>query len=148
MTILSLDSMALGATAVDPTDAIRQAGELLVKAGRVDSQYVDGMLAREATMSTYLGNGVAIPHGTHESITHIKQTGISVVQIPAGVTWEDDEVAYLVIGIASSSDDHMEILSNLAEVLEEEDQVMVLAQTSDPTVIMRALSGEASDSGD
>ncbi len=145
MTILEQNCMTLGATAASPSDAIRLAGELLVKAGRVNPEYVDGMLAREETMSTYLGNGVAIPHGTHDSIIHIKETGISVVQIPGGVEWEEDEIAYLVIGIASSSDGHMEILSNLAEVLEEEEAVQALVNTNDPQVIMDALLAEPTD---
>ena len=141
MSILVKESMALGATAVDKFDAIRQAGQLLVGIGRVHPEYVDGMLAREATMSTYLGNGVAIPHGTHDSIQYIKEPGISVLQIPEGIEWEEDEIAYLVIGIASGSDAHMEILSNLADVLEDEDDVMVLAKTDDMQLILDALSG-------
>ena len=143
MSIVALSRIALGATASDKSEAIKQAGQLLVGDSCVSAEYVQGMLDREATMSTYLGNGVAIPHGTHESIKHIASTGISVVQFPDGVVWEDeDDIAYLVIGIASSSDDHIEILSNLAEVLEEEEEVMALAKTSDKQLILDVLSGE------
>ena len=147
MTILVKECMALGAKATDKFDAIRQAGQLLVAAGRVEPEYVDGMLAREATMSTYLDNGVAIPHGTHDAIKHIKQGAISVLQIPEGVEWEEDEIAYLVIGIASGSDAHMEILSNLAEVLEDMDEVMVMAKTDDAQLIIDTLSGVRSTAG-
>ena len=106
---------------MDKADAIRQAGQLLVDSGCVKAGYVEGMLAREETMSTYLGNGVSIPHGQYDNREDILQTGISVLQVPAGVEWEDGEKAYLIIGIAASSDEHIGVLSNLAEVIEDEE---------------------------
>ncbi len=142
MTVLSVERIQLGATAVDKLDAIRQAGQLLVSSGCVDAGYIDGMLAREATMSTYLGNGVSIPHGTFDNKEQIRQTGISVLQLPAGVEWEDGEKAYLVIGIAASSDEHVGVLSSLAEVIEDEDTTQLLITTSDPQVILTHLSAE------
>lgn len=141
MSILTLDCVALGQTPQTKEEAIRLAGQLLVNAGRVAPAYVDGMLTREQAMSTYLGNGVAIPHGMHENVKDILKTGISVVQIPEGVVWEDDESAYLVIGIASGSDEHVEILSNLADAVEDEDEVMKLARTTDANDIVATLSG-------
>ncbi len=143
MAILEKNRIKLQATAVDKQDAIRQAGALLVESGCVAAPYVDGMLAREATMSTYLGNGVSIPHGQYENREHIKQTGISVLQIPAGVLWEDDddELAYLIIGIAANSDEHVTVLSNLAEAIEDPDMADELAQTNDVDLIMRCLNG-------
>ncbi|MEZ4646878.1 MAG: PTS sugar transporter subunit IIA [Chloroflexota bacterium] len=142
MTVLSVERIRLGATAVDKLDAIRQAGELLVSSGCVEAEYIDGMLAREATMSTYLGNGVSIPHGTFDNKAQIRQTGISVLQLPAGVEWEDGEKAYLVIGIAASSDEHVGVLSSLAEVIEDEETTQLLITTSDPQVILTHLSAE------
>ena len=139
MTILSVERICLGATAVDKADAIRQAGQLLVSSGCVQAAYVDGMLAREETMSTYLGNGVSIPHGQFDNRADILQTGISVLQVPAGVEWEDGEKAYLVIGIAASSDEHVGVLANLAEVIEDEDMTQALIQTSDPQLILTQL---------
>jgi mannitol/fructose-specific phosphotransferase system IIA component len=96
MDIVSPETVQLNASSTSKKEAIRQAGELLVKAGRVAPAYVDGMLAREETMSTYIGNGVAIPHGQFEDRELIHSTGISVVQFPDGVEWNPDEVAYLV----------------------------------------------------
>jgi len=139
MAILSVDRIRLGATAVNKADAIRQAGELLVSSGCVQAGYVSGMLAREETMSTYLGNGVSIPHGQFDNRADILQTGISVLQIPAGVEWEDGEKAYLVIGIAASSDEHVGVLANLAEVIEDEDMTLALIQTTDPALILAQL---------
>jgi phosphocarrier protein FPr len=142
MAILSLERIRLGATAVDKSDAIRQAGDLLVQSGSVAPAYVDGMLAREETMSTYMGNGVAIPHGQFENRGDIHETGISVLQLPQGIEWEDGEKAHLVIGIAATSDEHVTVLANLAEAIEDEDITNELINTTDPNVILNALGKE------
>jgi mannitol/fructose-specific phosphotransferase system IIA component len=142
MAILAIERIQLQATARDKADAIRQAGQLLVDSGCVKAPYVDGMLAREETMSTFLGNGVSIPHGQYDNREDILQTGISVLQVPAGVEWEDGEKAYLVIGIAASSDDHIGVLSNLAEVIEDEELTHTLSQTTDATLVLAELSKE------
>lgn len=141
MAILSVERIKVGGTAVSKADAIRQAGQLLVDSGCVQAQYVDGMLEREQTMSTYLGNGVAIPHGTFDSIGFIQNTGISVLQLPSGIEWDDGEMAHLVIGIAAANDEHMDILTNLAEVIEEEDEALALGQKADAAAILAALGG-------
>ncbi len=142
VSILTLEAIKLAATVTDKNDAIRQAGELLVKAGHVKEGYVPGMLEREQTMSTYMGNGVAIPHGMYESRELILKTGISVLQIPAGVEWEDGEIAYLVIGIAADNDEHMGILMNLADALEDEESAQELVSLSDPEEIIARLAKE------
>jgi phosphocarrier protein FPr len=139
MTILSVNRIQVQASAVDKEDAIRQAGELLVKSGCVKPAYVDGMLAREKTMSTYLGNGVSIPHGEFDNRADILSTGISVLQVPEGVLWEDDEKAHLIIGIAASSDEHVGVLAKLAEVIEDEEMTQKLIETTDPELILSAL---------
>lgn len=140
MTVLSAEAIRLGATAIDKHDAIAQAGALLIQAGNVAPAYVTGMAARETVMSTYIGNGVAIPHGQADDRQHVLRTGISVLQVPAGVAWNEGEVAYLIIGIAALADEHIEVIGRLAELLEEEALVMQLARTSDPADITNALS--------
>ena len=142
MPILAKERIQLQATAIDKADAIRQAGQLLVDSGCVQPAYVDGMLAHEQSMSTYLGSGVSIPHGLFENREHILQTGISVLQIPAGVEWDEDETAYLIIGIAASSDEHIGVLASLAEAIEDEDITRLLIETTDPEIILKYLSGE------
>ena len=142
MTMLSLDRIQLAATAIDKLDAVRQAGALLVADGCVSQEYVDGMLERESSMSTYLGNGVSIPHGMHESRAFILKSGLSIVQFPDGVPWEDDDSAYLVIGIAAQGEEHIGVLTALAEVIEDEDVVAMLAKTDDKNVILEHLSAE------
>lgn len=143
MTIVAKDRILLQATATDKTDAIRQAGELLVKAGCVQPEYVEGMLTREQSMSTSLGNGVAIPHGMNESRVHILQTGLAVIQFPSGVQWDEEEKVHLVIGIAAASDEHVGVLANLAEVIEDENNLAELLQTTDPDVIIKYLGVRA-----
>lgn len=142
MSILSLERIHVQATAADKLDAIRQTGELLVNTGCVAPEYVNGMLARERTMSTYLGNGVAIPHGEYDNRAHVFHTAISVLQLPAGVEWESGETAHLIIGIAATSDEHVGVLARLAEVVEDEDAIGELIQTADPAVILRRLEAE------
>ena len=142
MAILSEERIRLKATATDKADAIRQAGELLVATGCVKPAYVDGMLTRESTMSTYIGNGVAIPHGMHDNIGDILVSGISVLQLPEGVAWDEGEVAYLVVGIAAGSDEHMNILMNIAEVVEDEESAAMLASIDDASVLLERLNRE------
>ena len=139
MALLITDLIRLQATAVDKADAIRQAGNLLVQAGYVAPAYVNGMLAREETMSTYLGEGVAIPHGEYDNLEDIYKTGLSVLQLPAGVEWEPGETAHLVIGIAASSDEHVGVLARLAEAIEDEDVLEELTNTTDVDVILKHL---------
>ena len=141
MSILSKERIQLNAVATDRTDAIRKAGDLLVKTNCVTPEYVDGMLKREESMSTYLGSGVAIPHGVFENKDHISQTGISVLQLPQGVEWDEDgEPVYLVIGIAASSDEHVGVLASLAEAVEDEDVLNEMIHATDPEVILKHLS--------
>ncbi len=140
MSILAINRIRLRSEAVDKVDAIRQAGELLVTTGCITPEYVEGMLARERSMSTYLGNGVAIPHGEYDNRQHILKTGISVVQIPAGVEWETGEMAHLVIGIAASSDEHVDVLTRLANVVDDDAALQILNQTHDPQIVFDTLS--------
>jgi phosphocarrier protein FPr len=146
MPILSKERIQLNAIATDRTDAIRKAGDLLVNSGCVLPEYVDGMLKRETTMSTYLGSGVAIPHGVYENRDHILQTGISALQLPQGVEWDEGgEPVYLVIGIAASSDEHVGVLASLAEAVENEDVLNELIHATEPEVILQHLGKEPAD---
>jgi len=139
MSILSKDRISLQASAADKADAIRKAGELLVSSGCVLPEYVNGMLAREQSMSTSLGNGVSIPHGIFENREHILKTGISVLQLKDGVEWDEGEKVFMVIGIAASSDEHVGVLSNLADVIDSEENLAEMLKTTDPDVIVKYL---------
>ncbi len=142
MAILAEDRIKLNASADSKEDAIKQCGALLVETGCVKAGYVDGMLAREQTMSTYLGNGVSIPHGQFDNREQILSTGISVLQLAEGVEWEDGEKAYLIIGIAAQEDEHVAVLANLAEAIEDEDVTQELTTTTDKAVILNYLNKE------
>ncbi|HEX9028881.1 MAG TPA: PTS sugar transporter subunit IIA [Anaerolineales bacterium] len=139
MAILSKDRITLNANAVDKADAIRKAGALLVNSGCVLAPYVDGMLAREETMSTCLGNGVAIPHGIFENREDILKTGISVVQLANAVDWGEGEQVTMVIGIAAVGDEHVGVLANLAEVIDDETSLAEMLSATDPEIIVRYL---------
>jgi mannitol/fructose-specific phosphotransferase system IIA component len=139
MSILSKDRILLQANAADKAEAIRMAGDLLVKSGCVLSPYVDGMLAREQSMSTSLGNGVAIPHGVYENRDDILHTGLSVLQLIDGVDWGDGEKVYLIIGIAARGEEHVGVLANLANVVDDEANLTELLHTGDPDVIVKHL---------
>ncbi len=148
--MISLDSKAvrLGATVADKTDAIRQVGQILIEAGFIEPGYVDSLLAREKVANTFLGNGIAIPHGVPKDRGLIKQTGVAVLQVPAGVEWNPGDRVHLVVGIAAKSDEHLQILSNLTDVLGDPQEAARLAHTTNPgrhrpTPVLRHGSGSA-----
>lgn len=99
-------------------DAIRMAGQLLVDNGNVDAPYIDSMLARNRDVSVYMGNFIAIPHGTEDGKQYIKETGISVVQLPWGIDFADDpadeKLVTVVFGIAGLNGEHLQLLSQIA----------------------------------
>ncbi len=143
--ILTKESIQVQAKVALKEEAIRGAGNLLVKVGCVLPEYIDSMLEREKTMSTYVGNGVSIPHGEFEGLGLVNRTGISVLQVPEGVEWEDGELAYLVVGIAATGDEHLQVLQNLATVIEDLETAELLAQTEDPEVILEKLNQPISE---
>jgi mannitol/fructose-specific phosphotransferase system IIA component len=118
---------------------------LLVRAGCVPPSYVDGMLAREQVLSTYLGNGIALPHGQLHDLETVYRTGVSVLQLPEGVEWETGERAYLVIGLAAKSGEHLSVLSNLLEVLQDPETIGQLVQATDPIIIVERLTQKRSE---
>ncbi|HJV45196.1 MAG TPA: PTS sugar transporter subunit IIA [Bacillota bacterium] len=122
-TVLSPKKIKLNAYASNKREAIELAGNLLVEAGHVSEEYIGKMQEREELLTTYIGNGVAIPHGTNDSKSWIQSTGISVVQFPKGVDFGEGNVAYLLIGIAAVGDEHLELLSNIALVCAEEKNI-------------------------
>ena len=114
--LLPRDAVRLGLRASDRFDAVRQSGQVLVEIGAVEPPYVDAMLERELQISTSLGEGFAIPHGTNESRQWIRETRLAFLQFPNGVDWGDDNVI-VCVGIAAVGDEHVSLLARLAEVL-------------------------------
>jgi len=142
---LTLRTIRLGATASDKAAAIRLAGELLVEAGYIEPGYIASMLAREGQANTCLGHGIAIPHGQQKDRALIKKTGLAVVQIPAGVRWNDEQVVHVVVGIAARGDEHLEILAALTDVLDDDAAAQRLATTTDASDILAALRRRTPD---
>ncbi len=120
--ILVKEGIKLNLPSVSKEEAIQAAGELLTKLGYVDASYVDAMQEREKLVTTYMGLGVAIPHGTSQAKGTVKKTGIVVMQYPEGVVF-GDEKAQLVFGIAGVGDEHLELLEKICGMLED-DQVL------------------------
>lgn len=142
--VLAAGSVRVGAVAANQAEAIDQVGALLVETGLVTEAYVRAMHAREAIISTYLGNGIALPHGTDHVQDAILRTGLAVVQYPAGVPW-GDEPARLVIGLAATSDEHLGIMSRLAAILDDAELCDRLGRSTDPAEIHAALTAEVPD---
>jgi len=116
--VLKKENIILGIESTERDQAIKMAGQLLVDSGYVEPDYIDAMLERENELTTYVGQGVAIPHGVGAAKKKIKKTGISILQFPEGVVFEEG-TAYLVIGIAGLGDEHLKILANLSELVED-----------------------------
>jgi PTS system mannitol-specific IIC component len=130
--VLATDSIVLAGTARTRDDAITEAGQLLVAAGAVDPAYVDSMHQREQSVSTHMGNGLAIPHGTNDAKSSIRSTAISFVRYAEPVDW-NGKPAEFVVGIAGAGDDHLALLARIAEVFSDAAQVERLraARTTD-----------------
>ncbi|WP_449355131.1 PTS sugar transporter subunit IIA [Virgibacillus natechei] len=121
--ILSKDNIALNVELGGKEEAIRYTGELLVDNGYVEASYVDKMLEREEVTSTFMGNNVAIPHGTEDAKEAVLETGLSIVTVPDGVDFGDGNIVKVLIGIAGKGDEHLEVLSKIAIVCSEEENI-------------------------
>ena len=136
--VLVREGIKTGLPSVDKETAIRAAGQLLVDLGCVNEDYIDGMLEREKLVSTYMGMGIAIPHGTSRVKDEVKKSGIVVLQYPDGVDF-GEEKAYLVFGIAGVGDSHLDLLAKIAETLENEELLEKMKKQADVDMIMEAL---------
>ncbi|MCK9110622.1 fused PTS fructose transporter subunit IIA/HPr protein [Haemophilus influenzae] len=139
---LSESNIHLNANAADKQQAIEMAASALVQADNVENGYLQGMLARELQTSTFLGNGIAIPHGTLDTRSMVKKTGVQVFQFPQGIEWGEGNIAYVVIGIAARSDEHLSLLRQLTHVLSDEDTAAKLAKITDVDEFRTILMGE------
>lgn len=136
MTILAKEKIKLNVKVKDKYEAIRMAGQLLVDAGHVPQEYIGKMIEREEDLSTYIGGGLAMPHGTNESKALILSTGMAILTVPEGVDFGGDEPAQLIIGLAAVGDDHLNILTNVAMLVsEEEDMQRILNASSEEELI-------------
>ncbi|EJL25356.1 PTS sugar transporter subunit IIA [Brevibacillus sp. BC25] len=140
--ILTAEKIMLNAKVANKEEAIRLAGQLLVRAGHVTEAYLEKMQEREQLATTYIGSGVAIPHGTNESKAEIQSTGISIIQVPEGVDFGEGNTAYLLVGIAAVGDEHLEVLSNIAILCSEEENVKRIVNAASAEEIITMFSEE------
>lgn len=137
--VLAKDNILTGLKTESKDDAILRAGHLLEQKGYVRKGYAEAMLKRENESTTYMGMGIAIPHGTDEAKKDIISSGIVILQYPEGVDF-GDEKAYLVAGIAGKGDEHIEILASLGETFEDEEKLKDLMSAEDPNIIYNILN--------
>jgi len=138
---LSAENIFLGRTASNKEEAIRFAGEQLVKGGYVQPEYVDAMLEREKLTPTYLGESIAVPHGTVEAKDRVLKTGVVFCQYPEGVRFgeDEDDIARLVIGIAARNNEHIQVITSLTNALDDETVIQRLANTTSVEEVLALL---------
>lgn len=134
--VLKRENIKLNVPLSTMEEGIRYTGGILVDNGYVDAAYVDKMLEREGMASTFMGNSLAIPHGTEDAKANVLETGISVVTVPEGVDFGSGNIAKILIGIAGKNNEHLEILSNIAIVCSEEENIdKILNATSEDEIM-------------
>jgi PTS system mannitol-specific IIA component len=143
MNVLVADSIRLHGTATTRDEAIAEVGELLVSTGSVTADYVTAMFARESSVSTYMGNLLAIPHGTNESKDEVHHSAVAVVRYDHDIDWGGHPVRF-VIGIAGKGDSHLEVLGAIALVFSDLTAVEDLQQASSPKQVLDRLGLSAS----
>ncbi|MGG7449041.1 PTS mannitol transporter subunit IICBA [Kosakonia oryzendophytica] len=138
---LGAENIFLGRKASNKEEAIRFAGEQLVKGGYVQPEYVDAMLEREKLTPTYLGESIAVPHGTVEAKDRVLKTGVVFCQYPEGVRFGEDEedIARLVIGIAARNNEHIQVITSLTNALDDETVIERLAHTTSVEEVLALL---------
>ncbi|MBD5450385.1 MAG: PTS mannitol transporter subunit IICBA [Lachnospiraceae bacterium] len=137
--VLVKDGIKLNLAPVSKEEAIQAAGELLTKLGYVEESYIGAMQEREKLTTTYMGMGVAIPHGTSQAKGTVKKTGIVLMQYPEGVDF-GDEKAQLIFGIAGIGDEHLDLLSKICGMLEDEDVLETFKTTADIDWVLEQLN--------
>ncbi|MCI8636029.1 MAG: PTS sugar transporter subunit IIA [Eubacterium sp.] len=138
--LLLHENIRVGCVSESKEAVIRKVGQMLVDSGYVDWPYVEAMLEREKTFSTFMGNGLALPHGVEEAKKEIKASGIAVMTFPDGVDWDGNQV-HVVIGIAGVGEEHLEILSVIADKMLDEAAARCLAE-GDVNTVYQILAGE------
>lgn len=136
--VLQLSQIRTEGEATTKLEAMREAHDILVDAGAVTAAYLPAMLEREASVSTYMGNFLAIPHGTNESKEAILSSALSFVRYGQPIDWDGNPV-HFVVGIAGIGNEHLDILSKIAIVFSDEDEVDALLRASSAEEIMDIL---------
>ena len=139
-TVLPTENVLLKVEAKTSEEAIRLAGSVLVKNGFVEESYIEKMIEREQSLTTYMGNFIAIPHGTEESKEEVISSGISILQIPDGVDFGNGNIVKVVFGIAGKNNEHLDLLSQIAILCSEEENVHKLIAASSKEELINMFS--------
>ncbi len=133
----------LGLSASTKEEAIRYAGNQLVELGYAEPEYVDAMFEREKMVPTYLGESIAVPHGTVEAKDRVIKTGIIICQYPEGIQFgeDEDDIAKLVIGIAAKNDEHIQVITAITNALDDPDAIERLTTTTNVEEVLEILQG-------
>ncbi|MFI7419953.1 PTS sugar transporter subunit IIA [Nonomuraea sp. NPDC049684] len=137
--LLDARAILLHESAASREEAVRRCGRVLVEVGAVAEPYVEAMLERERTISTYVGEGVAVPHGTAASKRDVTRDAICVVRFPGGIDWDGERVT-LCVGIAAAGDGHVPLLAALAEILLDPDRARALREATEPAQVLKELT--------
>ena len=138
-TILTLEQIRIDGTATTKLEAIREAHEILEAAGSVTPAYLPAMIEREKSVSTYMGNLLAIPHGTNESKDAILQSALSFVRYAEPIDWDGNPVRF-VVGVAGRGNEHLDILGKIAIVFSDDDEVGALAEAGSAQEVLDILA--------
>jgi PTS system mannitol-specific IIA component len=139
--MLKKENILMDQTVNSKEEAIEMAGRLLVQQGAVEEAYIDSMLEREKVVSTFMGNGLAIPHGTDEGKTSVIESGLSLVQVPGGVDFDGNE-AKVVLGIAGKDNEHLDMLQKIAVLFSEEENAEQVINASSADEIIALFENE------
>ncbi|MBS9779839.1 MAG: phosphoenolpyruvate--protein phosphotransferase [Moraxellaceae bacterium] len=140
---LTADLVLIGQQPSNKSIAITTLAKTLANANKVDIEYLEGFLQREQVANTYLGKGIAIPHGVPELRHLIKETAVAVMQVPEGVAWGDNgEKVHLIVAIVAQGDEHLQVLKKLTRLFSNQDTLNTLFSTTNPNVICNALNDE------
>ena len=139
--ILSVENIVLNQELSSKEEAIQLAGQILVDRGYVQPEYMAKMLEREEMTSTFMGNFVAIPHGTDDAKKEVKESGISIIQVPDGVDFGGGNIVKLIFGIAGKGNEHLDILSQIAIVVSEVENVVKIVRATSKEEVLSFFEG-------
>lgn len=139
--ILTEKTIRLGAKFDSREDAIRACGSLLLKADCIQSAYIEAMVERDRVSTVYVGNGVAVPHGTKDSIQYIKKTGMALVQVPDGIDFGQGQIAKLLVAVAAKGDEHIDLLTEIAQICVNDGELDRLLAATRPSEVLAVLAG-------
>ncbi|HEY2948311.1 MAG TPA: PTS sugar transporter subunit IIA [Micromonosporaceae bacterium] len=144
LALLDRRAIRLAERAADRDEAVRRCGDVLVELGAVTPAYSESMLERERSVPTYMGEGVAIPHGTLAGKDSVLRDALAVLKFPDGIDWDGNPVT-VCIAIAVRGDGHLALLAELAEILLDPDRARALREAEDPDEVLRLLSPAAEE---